>query len=147
MLQRAPGRVVAAVSAQPSGVDPKNPKHFYNSNMKNWGPTLVASRPELNMDMVQKFLDRMYGNVDFVLTATRDYVRNCHTPLLVLPDNHRRAPLRNGDGNGAYRAKFTGQPVSVEGYETERGAGRAAYPHVFKGESAFVIVVRSGLAG
>ena len=29
----------------------------------------------------------MYGNVDFVLTATRDYVRNCQTPLLVLPDN------------------------------------------------------------
>jgi pimeloyl-ACP methyl ester carboxylesterase len=87
LLQRAPGRVVAAVSAQPSGVDPANPKHFYNSNMKNWGPALVASRPEINMDMVQKFLDKMYGNVDFVLTATRDYVRACQTPLLVLPDN------------------------------------------------------------
>jgi hypothetical protein len=29
----------------------------------------------------------MYGDVDFVLTATRDYVRSCPTPLLVLPDN------------------------------------------------------------
>jgi pimeloyl-ACP methyl ester carboxylesterase len=87
LMQRAPGRIVAAVSAQPSGVDPKNPKWFYNSNIKGWAPGLIASRPEINMEMVQKFLDKMYGNVDFVLTATRDYVRNCHTPLLVLPDN------------------------------------------------------------
>ncbi len=87
LLQRAPGRILAAVSAQPSGVDPKNPKWFYNSNIKNWGPSLVASHPEITMDMVQRFLDKMYGNVDFVLTATRDYVRTCQTPLLVMPDN------------------------------------------------------------
>jgi pimeloyl-ACP methyl ester carboxylesterase len=87
LLQRAPGRIVAAVSAQPSGVDPKNPKWFYNSNIKGWAPKLIASRPEINMGMVERFLEKMYGNVDFVLTATRDFVRNCHTPLLVLPDN------------------------------------------------------------
>jgi len=46
LLQRAPGRIVAAVSAQPSGVDPKNPKWFYNSNIKGWAPKLIASRPE-----------------------------------------------------------------------------------------------------
>jgi len=87
LLQRAPGRIVAAVSAKPSGVDPKNPKWFYNSNIKGWAPKLIASRPEINMGMVERFLEKMYGNVDFVLTATRDFVRNCHTPLLVLPDN------------------------------------------------------------
>ena len=87
LLQRAPGRIVAAVSAQPSGVDPKNPKWFYNSNIKGWAPKLIASRPEINMGMVERFLEKMYGNVDFVLTATRDFVRNCHTPLLVLPDD------------------------------------------------------------
>lgn len=87
LMQRAPGRVVAAVSAQPSGVDPKNPRWFYNSNIKGWAPKLIASRPEITMAMVERFLEKMYGNVDFVLTATRDYVRNCHTPLLVLPDN------------------------------------------------------------
>jgi len=29
----------------------------------------------------------MYGDVDFVLTVNRDFVRNCKTPVLVLPDN------------------------------------------------------------
>jgi len=83
LMQRAPGRIVAAVSAQPSGVDPKNPKWFYNSNIKGWAPGLLASRPEINMEMVQKFLDKMYGNVDFVLTATGELSRNRRVGLLL----------------------------------------------------------------
>ena len=39
------------------------------------------------MEMVNRYLASMYGGVDFVLTVTRDFVRNCQTPLLVLPDN------------------------------------------------------------
>lgn len=87
ILRRAPGRIVAAVSAQPSGVDPANPKFFYNNNIAKWAPGLLASRPDFTMEMVHRFLGRMYSDVDFVLTVTRDFVRACHTPLLVLPDN------------------------------------------------------------
>lgn len=87
LMQRAPGRIVASVHAQPSGVDPKNPKWFYQSNIKGWAPGLIASRPEITMPMCERFLEKMYGNVDFVLTATRDYVSKCQTPILVLPDN------------------------------------------------------------
>ena len=37
---------------------------------------------------VEAFLTRMYRtNPDFVFTVTRDFVRNCHTPLMVLPDD------------------------------------------------------------
>jgi hypothetical protein len=40
------------------------------------------------MDQVDAFLKRMYGtNPDFVFTVTRDFVRNCKTPILVLPDD------------------------------------------------------------
>ena len=87
LMQRAPGRIVASVHAQPSGVDPNLPGFFIKNNLKTWAPGLIASKPEFNMDMVNRYLAKMYGNVDFVLTATRDYVRNCQTPILVLPDN------------------------------------------------------------
>lgn len=88
LLQRTkPGRIVAAVSAQPSGADPNLPRHFVNSNLKGWAPTLMASRPEITQDMVNRFLEKMYGTADFVITATRDYVKSCNVPLLVLPDN------------------------------------------------------------
>ncbi len=87
IMQRAPGRIVASVHAQPSGADPKLPGHFVKSNLANWGPALMARRPEITMALVERFLGKMYGDVDFVLTVTRDFVRNCQTPLLVLPDD------------------------------------------------------------
>ena len=88
LLQRAPGRIRAAVLAQPSGFRPEAPTLFYDNNMAGWGPALCARRPEIDMAMVEAFLDRMYRrNADFVFTATRDFVRGCKTPVLVLPDD------------------------------------------------------------
>jgi pimeloyl-ACP methyl ester carboxylesterase len=88
LLKRAPDRIVAAVLAQPSGFRPELPDLFYNNNIKGWGPPLVARRPEITMAMVDAFLDAMYRkNADFVFTVTRDFVRNCKTPILVLPDD------------------------------------------------------------
>ena len=88
LLKRAPNRVVAAVLAQPVGFRPEMPTLFYDNNMTAWGPDLVKRRPEITMDTVGKFLTRMYRtNPDFVFTVTRDFVRNCQTPVLVLPDD------------------------------------------------------------
>jgi pimeloyl-ACP methyl ester carboxylesterase len=88
LLKRAPNRIVAAVLAQPSGSRPEMRDHFYNNNMKSWGPPLTAKRPEITMETVDKFLTRMYRtDPDFVFTVTRDFVRNCQTPVLILPDD------------------------------------------------------------
>ena len=88
LLRRAPDRVVAAVLAQPSGSRPEARDLFYQNNMKSWGPALIAKRPEITMETVDKFLTRMYRtNPDFVFTVTRDFVRNCPTPVLILPDD------------------------------------------------------------
>jgi pimeloyl-ACP methyl ester carboxylesterase len=88
LLRRAPDRVVAAVLAQPSGSRPEMRDLFYDTNMKGWGPELVKRRPDITMEMVDKFLTKMYRtNPDFVFTVTRDFVRNCQTPVLILPDD------------------------------------------------------------
>jgi hypothetical protein len=40
------------------------------------------------MEIVDKFLTRMYRTEpDFVFTVTRYFVRNCRTPVLILPDD------------------------------------------------------------
>jgi pimeloyl-ACP methyl ester carboxylesterase len=88
MLKRAPSRVVAAVLAQPSGSRPEMPELFYNNNITGWGPPLCERRPDITMAMVDAFLRKMYlSNPDFVFTVTRDFVRSCQTPILVLPDD------------------------------------------------------------
>ncbi|HWI35329.1 MAG TPA: alpha/beta hydrolase [Burkholderiales bacterium] len=93
LLKRAPDRVVAAVLAQPSGSRPEARDLFYEGNMKNWGPEFVKRRPEIGMEAVDRFLTRMYRtNADFVFTVTRDFVRKCQTPVLILPDDIPQHP-------------------------------------------------------
>jgi pimeloyl-ACP methyl ester carboxylesterase len=88
LIERAPNRVVAAVLAQPSGSRPEMRDLFYDNNIKGWGPELVKRRPEITMQTVDRFLTKMYRtNADFVFTVTRDFVRNCQTPVLILPDD------------------------------------------------------------
>ncbi|MDB5809643.1 MAG: alpha/beta family hydrolase [Betaproteobacteria bacterium] len=88
LMRRAPDRIVAAVLANPSGSRPEKRDLFYDNNMKAWGPQLVARRPDLSMEMVDKFLTKMYkNNPDFVLSVSRDFVRSCQTPVLILPDD------------------------------------------------------------
>jgi pimeloyl-ACP methyl ester carboxylesterase len=88
LLRRAPHRIVAAVLAQPSGSRPEMRDLFYENNMKNWGPELIARRADVTPEMVDKFLTGMYrSSPDFVFTVTRDFVRDCQTPVLILPDD------------------------------------------------------------
>ena len=88
LLRRAPKRIAAAVLAQPSGFRPEAPDLFYQNNIKGWGPGVCARRPDVTMEMVDQFLTRMYrANPDFVFTVSRDFVRACPTPILVLPDD------------------------------------------------------------
>jgi pimeloyl-ACP methyl ester carboxylesterase len=93
LLKRAPGRIVAGVLAQPSGSRPEMRELFYDGNMKGWGPALVAKRPEITMEQVDKFVTKMYRtDPDFVFTVSRDFVRNCRTPVLILPDDIPQHP-------------------------------------------------------
>jgi pimeloyl-ACP methyl ester carboxylesterase len=89
LLKRAPDRVVAAVLAQPSGWRPELPTYNYDNNMKEWGPEVVKRRPEITMEQVDKLLTNMYrgSHADFAFSVTRDFVRNCQTPVLIMPDD------------------------------------------------------------
>jgi pimeloyl-ACP methyl ester carboxylesterase len=93
MLQRAPERVIAAVPAMPSGFRPEVPDLFYRNNMKNWAPALCERRPDVTTETCSAFLRKMYlENNDFVFSVTRDFVRRCITPVLVMPDDTEPHP-------------------------------------------------------
>ena len=88
LIRRAPNRVIAAVLTQPSGSRPEMRDLSYNNNMAGWGATLRARRPDVTEASVDAFLTRMYRtNPDFVYSVTRDFVRACQTPVLILPDD------------------------------------------------------------
>ena len=88
LIRQAPERVVAAVLGHPSGFNPDAPTVFHDNNLANWAPKFLESRPDLAMADVEAFLTSMYqGRGDFLFTVDRDFVRSCHTPVLIMPDD------------------------------------------------------------
>ncbi|HEV2200686.1 MAG TPA: alpha/beta hydrolase [Bryobacteraceae bacterium] len=95
LLKRAPNRIAAAVVAQPVGWrpemrDPKYPGAFW----KGWPAQINAKRPEIPLQTAEQFTIRMFEtNPDFVFTVTRDFVRSCQNPVLIMPDDVPPHPL------------------------------------------------------
>lgn len=88
LVKRAPNRVVAAVPAQPVGFRPELPNALYESQSTGWAAQLVKRRSDITPDMVDRFLNKMFrDNPSFAFTVTRDFVKACQTPVLVLPDD------------------------------------------------------------
>jgi pimeloyl-ACP methyl ester carboxylesterase len=88
LLKRAPNRVVAGVLAQPVGWRPemRDPK-YAGSFWSSWPPAIAVKRPEIAKPVADEFVTRMFEtNPDFVFTVTRDFVRGCQAPVLILPD-------------------------------------------------------------
>ncbi len=95
LLKRAPNRIVAAVLAQPSGFREEAPTLMFDTNMQGWGPDYVKRHPDVTMAQVKAFLTKMYtANPDFVWTVNRDFVRQCRTPVLILPDDIPAHPYK-----------------------------------------------------
>jgi len=95
LLKRAPNRIAGAVLAQPVGWrpemrDPKYPGAFW----KGWPAQITAKRPDVTLQTAEQFVTKMFEtNPDFVFTVTRDFVRTCQNPILVLPDDVPAHPL------------------------------------------------------
>jgi len=54
--------------------------HFFEA----WAEELLRKRPELDMATLEKFALGMFSG-QFVFSVSREDVRSCTTPLLVLP--------------------------------------------------------------
>ncbi len=88
LIKRAPNRVVAAVPVQPAGFRAELPNSLYESQTNGWASSVVERNPDFTAAMTDQFLTGMFrNNPDFVFTVTRDFVRACQTPVLVLPDD------------------------------------------------------------
>src|SRR5437763_10406217 len=88
LMERAPDRVVAGVLSQPIGHRPENPDVMYNLSRDVWAKDFRARQPDVSMETIEKYLHNLYRvRPDFVHSVSRDFARNCQTPMLVLPDD------------------------------------------------------------
>jgi pimeloyl-ACP methyl ester carboxylesterase len=95
LLKRAPNRIAAAVLAQPVGWRPEmRDRSYQGSFWKTWPALITAKRPEITMQTAEQFIVSMFEtNPDFLFTVTRDFMRTCQNPILVLPDDVPAHPL------------------------------------------------------
>jgi pimeloyl-ACP methyl ester carboxylesterase len=95
LLQRAPNRVVAAVFHQSVGHRTEDPEVMVRHSTDNWLPEFKKQRPEVSQDNIDKFFHSLWReNPDFLYSVSRDFIKNCHTPILVLPDDTPSHPLQ-----------------------------------------------------
>ncbi len=88
MMEKAPGRIVAGVLCQPVGHRPEDPDVMYNNGLDVWAPELLERRPDLKLATVEAYLHNLYRlQPDFVYSVSREFVRSCQTPMLVMPDD------------------------------------------------------------
>jgi len=95
LLKRAPNRVAAAVLAQPVGWRPEmRDRKYQGAFWSGWPAQITAKRPEITMQAADEFVTKMFEtNPDFLFTVTRDFMRSCQNPILVLPDDVPAHPL------------------------------------------------------
>jgi pimeloyl-ACP methyl ester carboxylesterase len=88
LMERSPERVVAGVLSQPIGHRPESPDVMYDLSRDVWAKEFRARQPEVSMETIEKYLHNLYRvRPDFVYSVSREFVRNCQTPMLVLPDD------------------------------------------------------------
>jgi pimeloyl-ACP methyl ester carboxylesterase len=95
LMQRANERVVASVFCQTVGHRAEDPTVMYRHSMENWAPDFMKRRTDVSRDTIEKYMHSLYAaQPDFLYSVSRDFIRNCRTPMLVLPDDVPSHPLQ-----------------------------------------------------
>jgi pimeloyl-ACP methyl ester carboxylesterase/predicted acylesterase/phospholipase RssA len=95
LMQRAPERVIAAVLCQTVGHRPDDPDVMLRHSKENWVPDFVKGRPDVSAEAIEKYLQNLYAaQPDFLYSVSRDFIAQCRTPMLVLPDDTPSHPLQ-----------------------------------------------------
>ena len=85
LLEAAPERIASAVLVQPIGATAENAPEFQKL-FSDWAADVKQAQPDVPDVHWDSYGERMFGG-DFVYNVSRDFVRGCQTPMLVLMGN------------------------------------------------------------
>ena len=92
IIKNAPERISGAVLQNPIGLHEN--REAFREMFDGWGKELARDRADVNEKDLASFRESMYGG-DFVFCVSRDFVRGCQTPLMLLAgdDLYHPAPI------------------------------------------------------
>lgn len=95
LMTVAPTRVTAAVLQQPIGLGGDN-RPVFHELFDGWAKDLVPTRPDITPEALAGLKANLFDG-DFVFSASREDVRNCLVPLLVLRGNDVYHPAETSE--------------------------------------------------
>jgi pimeloyl-ACP methyl ester carboxylesterase len=90
LIEMTGERAASAVLQNPIGLDNGNRQVFFGM-VDEWSKELKGSRPAEDPARVDAIGPRMFGG-EFVFSVTRDFLKDCRTPMLILPGNDNFHP-------------------------------------------------------
>lgn len=94
LCELAPQRITAAVLQNPIG-HADNRDVFHNL-VQTWAKGVREERPEIEERTLGRFGENMFGG-DFVFSVSREFVRQCRIPMLVMPGDDPPHPKVIGE--------------------------------------------------
>jgi pimeloyl-ACP methyl ester carboxylesterase len=89
LAELAPERVTAAVLQNPIGLHEN--RKTWDDAVDGFAKTVLERDPALTRDIVDRFGHNMFGG-DFVFSVSREFVRDCATPLYLQPGSDTPHP-------------------------------------------------------
>jgi pimeloyl-ACP methyl ester carboxylesterase len=94
LCELAPSRVTSAVLQNPIGH--ADNRDVFANLVQSWAIGLRDQHREVEEHVLKNFGDNMFGG-DFVFSVSREFVRECKTPLLVMPGDDPPHPTAIGE--------------------------------------------------
>jgi fermentation-respiration switch protein FrsA (DUF1100 family) len=61
---------------------------MYDGGRDRWAKEFRVRRPDVSMETIERYLHNLYRiRPDFVYSVSREFVRQCPAPMLVMPDD------------------------------------------------------------
>ena len=94
LCELAPSRITSAVLQNPIGH--ADNRDVFANLVQTWANGIRERRPETEAHVLNNFGDNMFGG-DFAFSVHREFVRQCKTPLLVMPGDDPPHPKVIGE--------------------------------------------------
>jgi pimeloyl-ACP methyl ester carboxylesterase len=94
LAQEIPDRITSAVLQNPIGRNDSN-RGVHGNEFIAWTKRMQSKIPDLDMAALESFRDNLYRD-DFVFSVSKEWVRTCETPCLVMPGNDAPHPTAIG---------------------------------------------------
>ena len=94
ICKEIPDRITSAVLQNPIGRDDSN-RGVHGNEFENWSARIRETMPDVDLATLESFRENLYRD-DFVFSVSKNWVKTCNVPCLVMPGNDAPHPTAIG---------------------------------------------------